>query len=119
MPYKDRDRQREAQRDWVRQKRAKKVRQGQGSTEGSTNKSEGLIDVKTLAALDAGCGANLNHGMAERIAPVRPGNGTEQDGVRAASDRLLAALGGPVVTVVRCRYCDLSTDQASPQCNRH
>lgn len=118
MPYKHRDRQRKAQRDWVRQKRAKKVRQPQGSTKGSTR---------------------------ARIATVRPSNGTEQDNIRAAGDRLVAALGGPAVakceqhrdasyvsmikavhnkvptdtTVTCCRFCGLPADQPSPQCDRH
>ena len=42
--YKDKDKQREAQRNWVRQKRANK----QGSTQGSTKRG---LDIKTFEDL--------------------------------------------------------------------
>lgn len=35
-----------------------------------------------------------------RIAKVRPSNGTEQDDTRAASDRLVAALGAPAIVPI-------------------
>ncbi len=38
--------------------------------------------------------------MASRIAAVRPSNGTEQDDMRAASERLTAALGGPAIVPI-------------------
>ena len=38
--------------------------------------------------------------MAARIAKVRPSNGTDQDNIRAGTERLIAALGGPAVVPI-------------------
>ena len=61
MAYKDKDKQREAQRDWVRQKRATKGSTEQGSTEGS-------IPIKVMAEVDAACGDKLGHGLKRGLA---------------------------------------------------
>ncbi len=38
--------------------------------------------------------------MVARIAKVRPSNGTDQDNIRASTEKLIAALGGPAVEFI-------------------
>ena len=69
--YKDKDRQREANRE--RQRRYKARHKGVTS-EGVTNKAlpDGTMDIKTLAMMDAGCGDKLSHGLEQMI--LKPGD---------------------------------------------
>ncbi len=71
--YKDRDKQREAQRNWVRQKRAVKGSTEQGSTEGVT------------VYVDGECGSDKNEGTVDKpmksidraIASINPKRGKD------------------------------------------
>ena len=60
--YKDKDKQREANRE--RQRRYKAKHKGVTS-EGVTDKAlpDGTMTIETLAMMDAGCGDKLDHGL--------------------------------------------------------
>ncbi len=61
--YKNKDKQRQAQRNWVRQKRATKGSTEQGSTDGS-------MPIEVLAEVDAACGDKLGHGFKQGVTDV-------------------------------------------------
>lgn len=90
MAYKDKDRQRRAVKDSVRRHRAKR--------KGITLPAPSVIPDGASTGLDVIPEQSSTRAkIAARIAAVQPSNGTEQDDIRAASDRLVAALGGPAI----------------------
>ena len=63
MAYKDKQKQREANRAAAKRYRVKGMTQKQGMTDGS-------MDIHTLAMMDAGCGNKLSHGLPPDLNPM-------------------------------------------------
>ncbi len=90
MAYKDKDLQRATTRARVARFRVRQ--RGRTGVTPSVTPS-----VTPMSEIDRSNSAAVEPAMRARIEAVQPSNGTGQDDVRAASDRLVAALGSPAI----------------------